>query len=104
MKTRCHNPHVKAYSDYGGRGIKICDEWNDFKAFKNWALQNGYKEGLTIERLDVDKGYTPNNCIWIERKAQSWNRRNTRYISYKGGIKICWRMEDNLRGKTLCLI
>ena len=93
MKTRCHNPNVKAYSDYGGRGIKICDEWNDFKVFKNWALQNGYKEGLTIERLDVEKGYTPNNCIWIERNAQNWNRRDTRYISYKGILKSVgeWR-------------
>lgn len=67
------------FKHYGGRGITVCDEWkNDFKAFYDWAINNGYKKGLTIERIDVNGNYEPKNCAWIPRSEQSKNRRNTR--------------------------
>lgn len=88
MKDRCNNPDCKAYRDYGGRGIKVCEEWtDDFSAFQKWALANGYKEGLTIDRKDNNKGYSPDNCRWTDRKIQGNNKRNCRYITYKGQRK-----------------
>lgn len=88
MLQRCNNPNDKDYSEYGGRGIKICKEWEtDFSAFQKWALANGYKEGLTIDRKDNDKGYYPENCRWTDAKTQGNNKRNCRYITYKGQRK-----------------
>lgn len=68
MKTRCYNEKSFGYSNYGGRGIIICDEWkNDFKVFYDWAIKNGYKDGLTIDRINNDGNYEPNNCQWITK-------------------------------------
>lgn len=95
MKDRCNNPDCKVYSDYGGRGIKVCKEWiDDFSAFQKWALANGYKEGLTIVRKDNDKGYSPDNCRWTDRKIQGNNKRNCRYITYKGQRKTVAEWSD----------
>lgn len=95
MKDRCNNPDCKVYSDYGGRGIKVCKEWiDDFSAFQKWALANGYKEGLTIDRKDNDKGYSPDNCRWTDRKIQGNNKRNCRYITYKGQRKTVAEWSD----------
>jgi hypothetical protein len=83
IKQRCNNPKNTNYHYYGGRGIKICDAWaNDFSVFRKWAESNGYKNGLTIERKDNNKGYTPENCTWATKLEQNMNRRNT--IKYKG--------------------
>lgn len=84
MKRRCLNPSSKSYNRYGGRGITICDEWLDFNVFSKWALSNGYKDNLSIDRIDNSKGYEPCNCRWITNKEQSNNRRSNILVEYKG--------------------
>lgn len=85
MKKRCYNPNYKEFYLYGGRGITVCDEWlEDFECFYNWAIQNGYKidlqnnsnrNVLSIDRIDVNKGYSPDNCRWADNITQSRNKR-----------------------------
>ena len=84
MKQRCENPNNRAYSYYGGRGISVCDEWHDVKIFEEWALQNGYEANLTIDRINTNGNYEPDNCRWITQKAQSNNTRKNKMITYKG--------------------
>lgn len=84
MKTRCYYPKSKDYKNYGGRGIKICDEWLNYDNFRNWSISTGYQEGLTIDRIDNDRNYEPSNCKWITMKEQQRNKRNNRIITYNG--------------------
>lgn len=77
MRQRCRNPRNKEYKHYGGRGIDVCPEWDSFEPFETWALAHGYKEGLTIERVDVNQGYCPENCTWIPRSEQMKNTTRT---------------------------
>ena len=96
IKQRSFNPNCKDYKDYGACGIMICDEWanNEWSGlghrtkgwlmFKTWALNNGYQEGLSIDRIDNNKGYSPDNCRWVTQKIQANNRTNNRVITYKG--------------------
>lgn len=104
MKKRCYDPNCKAFKDYGGRGITVCNEWKNpekttvigtkarhvtkgFVAFKEWALANGYADNLTIDRIDVNKGYSPENCRWVTAKEQQNNTRKNLLVTYKGEIK-----------------
>ena len=80
MKNRCENPNHMHYKNYGGRGIKICPEWHDFITFRNWAVSTGYDENApkgqcTIDRIDVNGNYYPDNCRWVDMKTQNGNRR-----------------------------
>lgn len=76
MKQRCYNPNDKKYKDYGARGISICDEWlQSFGAFHDWAEQNGYQRGLSIDRINVDGNYEPSNCRWATDVEQANNKR-----------------------------
>lgn len=78
IKARCSNKNNPQYKDYGGRGISICDAWRQsYDAFRSWAVENGYDDNLTIERMDVNGNYCPENCKWITLQEQQDNRRNT---------------------------
>lgn len=79
MRQRCYNSNRHDFSRYGGRGITVCDEWlNDFQAFYDWAMANGYSDELTLDRKDNDKGYEPSNCKWATYKEQRINQRRTK--------------------------
>lgn len=104
IKTRCYNSKCSDYKDYGLRGITVCDEWkNNFVEFFYWALKNGWEKGLTIERLNNDKGYSPDNCKWISMKEQSKNRRTNRQITYNGQTHTLaeWSRITGIARKTL---
>lgn len=85
MKDRCYNKNDRAYTSYGGRGIVVCQEWlDDFMNFYNWAMDNNYKEGLSIDRIDNNGNYEPNNCQWATRTQQQRNRRNNKNYTING--------------------
>lgn len=104
MKNRCNNPNDKYYYCYGGKGIKVCDEWaEDFMSFYNWSIANGYSDKLSIDRIDSDKGYQPDNCRWATNKEQQNNKTNNHYITYKGKTQSMkkWSEELNIDYSTL---
>lgn len=88
MKKRCSNESEKSYSRYGGRGITVCEEWaSDFIPFYNWSMENGYEEHLTIDRIDNEKGYCPENCRWITQAEQQGNKTNNILVEHNGETK-----------------
>lgn len=84
MRERCNTPTSSNYKKYGGRGIKICSEWDDFAVFREWALSHGYSDDLTLDRIDNGKGYSPDNCRWTTYLEQAQNTRNTKIIEFNG--------------------
>ena len=117
LKVRCYNTKNKDYTLYGGRGIKLCDEWNNretvrdiegnntkgFLAFKKWALENGYTDNLTVDRIDVNGDYSPENCKWVTQKEQCNNKRNNHYITYNGKTQSLaeWARDLGIKRSTL---
>lgn len=96
---RCYCADEPSYHNYGGRGITVCDEWkNDFMTFYNWALDNGYDESLSIDRINNDGNYEPTNCRWVDSKQQSNNRRTNKLFRYKGKTQTLmqWCEEYNV--------
>ena len=84
MHERCERKNHVHYKDYGGRGISVCEEWTEFIPFRDWAMDNGYKETLTIDRIDCNGNYSPNNCRWVTNKEQQNNRRDNRKLTFNG--------------------
>lgn len=84
MRKRCNNPNASRYHLYGGRGIKVCEEWNTFPPFQEWAEKSGYADDLTLERQDVNGNYCPENCTWATMKRQCRNRRTNVLIELDG--------------------
>ena len=84
MRYRCFNKRCKFYDNYGGRGITICEEWSVYENFRDWALANGFANGLSIDRIDVDGNYCPENCRWVSEKVQQNNRRVNNYLTLNG--------------------
>lgn len=85
MKDRCYRENNASWPEYGGRGITVCDEWRDsFEAFYDWSMKNGYNDSLTIDRVDNDAGYGPDNCRWVDTVSQQNNKRNNHIIEFNG--------------------
>lgn len=103
MLHRCHNKDDGRYNSYGGRGIKVCDDWNDFTNFYNWSLANGYESHLTIDRIDNDGDYCPENCRWATQKEQQNNRSNNHNIEYNGKKLTCqqWAERTGIKESTI---
>ena len=106
MLSRCYNPKTPKFKNHGGRGIKVCDEWlgeNGFINFVNWAMSNGYDEELTLDRIDNDGDYSPDNCRWADEETQHKNRRITLYIEYNGEKKTVqeWSKELGITKNTI---
>lgn len=103
VMQRCYNSKQKAYKHYGGRGIWVSEEWQNFENFYNWANTHGYKEGLTIERIDVNQGYSESNCKWATQKEQQRNKRNTIRVMYNNQ-EMCLKdvaIAENISYKSL---
>lgn len=102
MYCRCNYSTTNGYENYGGRGVKICDEWKDFLTFYNWAIKNGYEENKTIDRNDTNGNYEPQNCKWSTIKEQSNNKRNNVIILFRGEKKTAkqWCEEYNISQTT----
>lgn len=109
MLDRCNVPTAHEYENYGGRGIKVCDEWLDFENFYEWAMANGYDENAkrgqcTLDRIDVNGDYEPSNCRFVSMKMQQRNRRNNVLITYNGETHCMseWAEIAGLKYVTFC--
>lgn len=93
-KSRCRNPNNKDYARYGGRGVKFSSEWEHFKPFLEWAISSGWKDGLTLDRIDPNGDYEPSNCRWATVKEQNNNRRNNYFLTVNGKTRSCRYWSD----------
>ena len=105
MYCRCYYKTTNQYKNYGGKGIKVCNEWKHIEGFinfYNWAIHNGYKEELTLDRIDNEKDYCPENCRWSTPKFQSNHKTNNVYYTYKGKMQTSkqWCDEYNISQTT----
>jgi hypothetical protein len=97
MKARCLNENVQDYRYYGAKGVSVCDEWmNSFESFMDWSLENGYNDALTIDRIDANGDYSPENCRWVTNRDQQNNRSNTKILSLNGETKSLSEWADEL--------
>lgn len=101
MKSRCFNKNRPQYKNYGGRGITVCEDWLDYIAFRDWSIANGYDSNAprgqcTLDRIDVDGNYCPENCQWINMLAQQNNRTNNRKYTYNGETKTLKQWAEDL--------
>lgn len=98
MIDRCQNPKHKSYKNYGANGIHVCDQWLSVTAFADWAFANGYREGLTLERIDNAEGYSPDNCIWADRYVQNNHTSRNHLLTYMGKTQSMaqWARELNI--------
>jgi hypothetical protein len=108
MRQRCNNPKDNAFKNYGGKGVTICKEWNTFINFYNWAMSNGYQEGLTIDRKDSNGNYEPSNCEWVTRaencrRAQKGHSRGNKFIEYRGRSLPLMKWSEELGIKYMTL-
>lgn len=87
MIWRCYRKEHSSYKYYGGRGISVCDEWQSFEPFNQWAMDNGYADDLTLDRIDFNGNYEPSNCRWATTKEQANNKRTSRFVTYNGETK-----------------
>lgn len=103
MIQRCTNPNSTYFPRYGGRGITVCHEWRTRNNFKEWALSHGYCNGLTIDRIDNDKGYSPDNCRWVTPSQNCCNRSTTHFVTAFGKRQSLmeWSRELNISYNTL---
>ena len=103
MRYRCDNKNNQAYEMYGARGIKVCDEWQEFGTFRDWALENGYSDNLTLDRIDVNGNYEPSNCRWADAVTQMNNRRSTPHYTVDGrSLTISqWSRETGIPRSTI---
>lgn len=103
MRERCRSEKNKDFKHYGGRGISVCEEWSDYLTFKAWAVANGYKEGLTIDRIDTNGNYCPENCRWLTIQEQQQNRRDARLLTFNGETHSMtqWAKLTGLKRETI---
>ena len=103
MRRRCRSSNHPNYHHYGGRGIRVCSEWQSFEAFYEWSRRSGYKEGLSIDRVDNDGNYEPVNCQWTTQSEQTNNTRKNRMLLYEGKKQSLadWSRELDLNYSTL---
>lgn len=103
IKNRCYNKRDKSYKWYGAKGIKVCEKWSDYILFQRWAYAHGYKEGMSLDRIDNTKDYSPDNCRWVNAKVQANNKSNNHYLTYKGRTQtlIQWSEELGINYDTL---
>ena len=97
MRQRCINPNITEYQNYGGRGIRVCDEWSDYPSFMKWALANGYSDDLTIDRINNNGNYEPGNCRFITMKEQCRNKSNNHLVMINGILKPVSEWEEELQ-------
>lgn len=96
MRRRCNNPKNSRWENYGGKGVKICHEWNDYQAFRKWAYANGYNDSLSIDRIDPNGDYCPENCRWADAKVQANNQTRNRRFEYQGEVYTMSQLAEKM--------